>query len=63
MNQSDVTESSLCSEKSTDVEETYFLLQLIYSTMSQKISVETDVTEDLSTTEDVNKDSNTTAEQ
>ncbi len=31
--------------------------------MNQKISVETDVTENLSTIEDVNKDLNTTAKQ
>jgi len=55
--------SSLCSEKSTDVEEMYFVLQSVYSTMNQKISVETDVTEDLSTTEDVNKDLNIIAKQ
>ncbi len=41
----------------------YFLSQSVYFTMSQKISVETDVTKDLSTTENVNKDSDTTAEQ
>jgi len=55
--------SSLCSEKSTDVEETYFLLQSVYFTMNQKINVETDVTKDLSTTEDVNKDLDITTEQ
>jgi len=31
--------------------------------MNQKINVETDVTKDLSTTEDVNKDLNTITEQ
>jgi len=55
--------SSLFLKKSTDVEETYFLLQLVYFTMNQKINVETDVTEDLNITEDVNKNSKTITEQ
>jgi len=63
LNQLNVTADSSCSEKFTNIKEMYFLSQSVYFTMSQKISVETDVTEDLSTTEDVNKNLNTITEQ
>jgi len=41
----------------------YFLSQSVYFTMNQKINVETDIIKDLSTTENINKDLNTIAEQ
>jgi len=62
-NQLNVTAGSSHYEKSTDVEGTYFLSQSVYLKMSHKINVETGVTEDLGTTEIIDKNSDTTAEQ
>ncbi len=62
-NQLNVTAGSSHHEKSTDVEETYFLLQPVYLKMGHKINVEAGVTEDLDTTEIIDKNSNTIAEQ
>jgi len=58
-----VTAGSSHHEKFTDVEGTYFLSQSVYFKMSHKINVEAGVTEDLDTTEIINKNSDTTAEQ
>jgi len=58
-----VTAGSSHHKKFTDVEETYFLSQSAYFKMSHKINVEAGVTEDLDTTEIINKNSDTTAEQ
>jgi len=58
-----VNAGSLHHEKSTDVEEMYSLSQSVYLKMSHKINVEADVTEDLDTTEIIDKNSDTTAEQ
>jgi len=62
-NQLNVTAGSLHHKKLTDVEEMYFLSQSVYFKISHEINVETGVTEDLGTTEIINKNSNTTAEQ
>ena len=62
-NQPNVTAGSSHHEKSTDVEGMYFLSQSVYFKMSHKINVETGVTEDLGTTEIIDKNSDTIAEQ
>ncbi len=58
-----MTTGSSHHEKSTDVEEMYFLSQSVYFKMSHEINVEAGVTEDLGTTEIIDKNSDTTAEQ
>jgi len=58
-----VTTGSSHHEKSTDVEEMYFLSQSVYFKMSHEINVEAGVTEDLGTTEIIDKNSDTIAEQ
>ncbi len=62
-NQLNMTAGSSHHEKSTDVEGMYFLSQSVYLKMSHKINVEAGVTENLDTTEIIDKNSDTIAEQ
>jgi len=62
-NQLNVTAGSSHHEKLTDVEETYSLSQSVYFKIGHKINVEAGVTENLDTTEIIDKNSDTTAEQ
>jgi len=58
-----VTAGSSHHEKFTDVEGTYFLSQPVYLKMGHEINVEAGVTENLDTTEIIDKNSDTIAEQ
>jgi len=62
-NQLNVTAGSSHHEKLTDVEEMYFLSQSVYFKIDHEINVEVGVTEDLGTTEIIDKNSDTIAEQ
>jgi len=62
-NQFNVTTGSSHCEKFTDVEETYFLSQSVYFKMSHEINVKAGVTENLDTTEIIDKNSNTITKQ
>jgi len=62
-NQLNVTADSSHCEKSTDVEEMYFLSQSVYFKISHKINVKAGVTENLGTTEIIDKNSDTIAKQ